>query len=111
MCSLESLDFGDARSASTSGNPSITKVARYAERHTSLLHRQFIKYPIRLRSSLKFSKNFLNIEKKAKDIVDSVLLRLSCPDSIIKLDDYSSYINGYTYNIQICNFLKSNLAL
>ena len=93
MCSLESLSFGDARHASTSGNPSITKVARYAERHTCLLHRQFIKYPIRLRGNLKFSKNFSNFEKKARDIVDTVLTRLSCPDSIIKLDDHISYLN------------------
>ena len=34
MCSLEALSGGDARAASTSGNPSVAKVSRYAERHT-----------------------------------------------------------------------------
>ena len=99
MCSLESLSFGDARQASTSGNPSITKVSRYAERHTYLLHRQFIKYPIRLRSNLKLSKNFLSIEKKAREVVNAVLLRSSCPDSTIKYDDHISYLNR-KYHIQ-----------
>ena len=46
LCSLEALSGGDARAASTSGNPSVAKVSRYAERHTFLLQRQFIRYQL-----------------------------------------------------------------
>lgn len=93
MCSLESLTYGDARSAVTSGNPSVVAVSRYAERHTSLLHREFIKFPIRLHSSSKFSPNWPKVENNANDIIHQILSRLNCPDSILEVEDLISFQN------------------
>ena len=93
MCSLEALEGGDARGASTDGNPNVAKVARFAERHTFMLQREFIKVPIRLHSSDIKESDWYNVEKKANFIINKVLNRLYTPDSILKLEDPVAYAN------------------
>ena len=87
MCSLEALEGGDARAASTDGDPNIAKVARFAERHTFLLQREFIRVPIRLHSTETIKSDWFEVEKEANLVVERILTRLATPDSVLQLED------------------------
>lgn len=87
MCSLEALEGGDARAASTDGDPNVAKVARFAERHSFLLQRDFIRVPIRLHSTETIKSDWFEVEKEANFVVERILARLATPDSILQLED------------------------
>lgn len=110
MCSLEEISGGDSRSANTMGYPSIVKVSRYAERHTFLLHREFIKTSIRLYQSESDENSWNEVEQFSDNIIQKVLNRLNSPDSVLQLEDPLSFKNR-KYHLQQKKKMNSYLAL
>lgn len=104
MCSMENLQGGDARAASTSGEPTIAKVARWAERHSYMLHRDFIKFPIRLHTRDIELDSWTAAEAEAQQIISRTLQRLSTPSDILELEDYAAF-DGRRYHIEVLNLI------
>lgn len=109
MCSTESLQDSQ-RHRQVDGARSISKIARYAERHTSVLQRALFRIPIRMHDSdvklTSAEKSFLD----AREVVDRVLHRLYTPDSVLALEDPVAF-NARKYHAeQLTNFQKQLLA-
>ena len=107
MCSTETLEWSHIRGRAADANPNVARVARYAERHTCMLQREFFEFPILIHSEDIDNKAWAPILSDASKVVGRILTRLCAPDSVIEAEDKEAF-DGRKYHLkQVENQIKA----
>jgi hypothetical protein len=120
LCSVDALE--DVKADDLPGyyverDPSVAKVACFAEGHAAPLHREFFSFDIRIHGGDIDPSKWRPVQERAKRIVTNILLRLGLPDDIVKFEDPAAY-DGRRYRRRLVHALyagaewrQSNLDL